>query len=102
VASRRFLEDLLLHINVVTLELPPLRDRKDDIPALVEHFLKVHAGNKEPKVLEAKAMEILIKYDWPGNVRELESIIERAAVLSRETSIRLHDLTASLEGGTSS
>ena len=93
---------MLLHINIVTLDLPLLRDRKDDIPLLVEHFLKVHAGTKEPKHLDEKAIEVLMKYDWPGNIRELENIIERAAVLSRETTVRAADLAASLVGGTSS
>ena len=102
VFAKRFREDLLLHINIVTLDLPLLRDRKDDIPLLVEHFLKVHAGTKEPKHLDEKAIEVLMKYDWPGNIRELENIIERAAVLSRETTVRAADLAASLVGGTSS
>ena len=102
VAEEWFREDLLLHINVVTLELPLLRDRKDDIPILVEHFLKVHAGNKEPKHLDEKALHLLMNYDWPGNIRELENIIERAAVLSRETIIHAADLAVPLAMGSSS
>lgn len=102
VAEEWFREDLLLQINVVTLELPLLRDRKDDIPLLVEHFLKVHAGKKEPKHLDNKALQILMNYDWPGNIRELENIIERAAVLSRETTIHVNDLSVSLVAGATS
>jgi two-component system NtrC family response regulator len=102
VAAKRFREDLLLHINVVTLELPLLRDRKDDIPILVEQFLKVHAGNKEPKRLEAKAADVLMKYDWPGNIRELENVIERAAVLSGGDTIIASDLAMPLNPGASS
>ena len=102
VVAKRFLEDLLLHIDIVTLELPALRDRKDDIPLLAEHFLRVHAGNKEPKHLDEKAIELLMKYDWPGNIRELENVIERAAVLSRATTIHAGDLARPLESGASS
>ncbi len=101
VVAKRFRGDLLLHVNVVTLELPALRDRKDDIPLLVEHFLKVHAGNKEPKHLDEKAIELLMKYDWPGNIWELKNVIERAAVLSRATTIRARDLAMSLAPGAS-
>jgi two-component system response regulator AtoC len=102
VGAKRFREDLLLHINIVTLELPMLRDRKDDIPLLAEHFLKVHAGNKEPKHLDERATEILMMYDWPGNIRELENIVERAVVLSRGTTIHAADLAVSLATGSSS
>ena len=102
VLEKRFREDLLLHINVVTLDLPLLRNRRDDIPLLVEHFLKEHAGNKEPKHLDEAAIGVLMKYDWPGNIRELENIIERAAVLSRETTIHPADLAVPLAMGSSS
>jgi DNA-binding NtrC family response regulator len=96
VAAKRFREDLLLHLNIVTLDLPLLRDRKDDIPLLVDHFLKVYAGNKEPKHLDEKAIEVLMKYDWPGNIRELANIVERVAVLSRGTTIHAEDLAMPL------
>lgn len=101
VEAKRFRQDLLLHINIVTLELPLLRDRKDDIPMLVEHFLKVHARNEEPKQLERQALEMLMNYDWPGNIRELENVIERAAVLSRGTTISAGDLAMPLAPGRS-
>jgi two-component system, NtrC family, response regulator AtoC len=92
----RFREDLLYRINVVTVLLPSLRDRKDDIPLLVEHFLKGHAGQGEPKRLDGKALELLMKYDWPGNIRELENVIERAAVLSQDNMIYVDDLALPL------
>ena len=102
VVAKRFREDLLLHVNAVTLELPALRDRKDDIPLLVDHFLKAHAGNKEPKHLDERAIEVLMKYEWPGNIRELENVIERAAVLSREPTIHADGLAVPLVAGASS
>ena len=92
VAEGRFREDLLYRLNVITLRLPSLRERKEDIPLLVEHFLKGHAGAKEPKTIDEKALEILMKYDWPGNVRELENVVERAAVLSPDSVIHVDDL----------
>jgi two-component system, NtrC family, response regulator AtoC len=95
-AAGRFREDLLYRINVVTVGLPSLRDRKDDIPLLVEHFLKGHAGKGEPKRLDARALELLMKYDWPGNIRELENVIERAAVLSQDNMICIDDLALPL------
>jgi DNA-binding NtrC family response regulator len=101
VAGKRFREDLFLHVKVVTLELPLLRDRKDDIPILVEQFLKVHAGNKEPKRLDDKAAEVLMNYDWPGNIRELENVIQRAAVLSSGDTIHASDLAMPLAPGAS-
>jgi two-component system response regulator HydG len=86
----------LYRINVVTVALPSLRDMKDYIPLLVEQFLKSHSGRGEPKRLEAKALELLMKYDWPGNIRELENVIERAAVLSQDSMICVDDLALPL------
>ena len=91
-AERRFREDLLFRLNVITIFLPPLRDRKDDIPMLIDHFLKAKAGTKQPKRLDDHALEVLMKYDWPGNIRELENVIERAAVLSQDDTICADDL----------
>jgi DNA-binding NtrC family response regulator len=92
VGAGRFREDLLYRLNVITLNLPSLRERKEDIPILVEHFLKKHFRTKGSKRLDEKAQELLMKYDWPGNVRELENVIERAAILSRDEVIRMDDL----------
>ncbi len=92
VAAGRFREDLLYRLNVITLNLPALRERKQDIPVLVDYFLKKHFRFKEPKRLDEKALELLVKYDWPGNVRELENVIERAAVLSQDDIVHINDL----------
>ena len=80
----RFREDLFYRLNVVNVVLPPLRDRKDDIPLLMQHFLEKYGEeNRKPDLeLVPDALDILMSYDWPGNVRELENVIERAVVLS--------------------
>jgi two-component system NtrC family response regulator len=84
VADGRFQEDLFYRLNVIPIELPPLRDRRDDIPALVEHFVRKHAQRTGRRVerIEDGVLLALQQYDWPGNVRELENAIERAVVLS--------------------
>ncbi|HEX4348422.1 MAG TPA: sigma 54-interacting transcriptional regulator, partial [Vicinamibacterales bacterium] len=84
IARGNFREDLFYRLNVIPIELPPLRERRDDIPALVDHFVKKHAqrtGRRIERVDESVLAE-LQQYDWPGNVRELENTIERAVVLS--------------------
>jgi len=80
----RFREDLYYRLHVITVELPPLRERKDDIPLLVQHFLDKYGreNNKPGLELTPEALALLMEYDWPGNVRELENVIERAVVLS--------------------
>ena len=92
VGTGQFREDLLYRLNVITLSLPPLHERKDDIPLLVDHFLKKKFPLREPKRMEDRALEVLMKYDWPGNVRELENVVERAAILSQDEQIRVDDL----------
>jgi two-component system response regulator AtoC len=81
----RFREDLYYRLNVIHIDMPPLRDRKEDIPLLVEHFLVKyrHAPGEIPTTISEDALNRLVEYDWPGNVRELENAIERAVVLSR-------------------
>ncbi len=84
VAEGRFLDDLFFRLNVIPLQLPPLRDRKEDIPALVDHFVQKHAqraGKRVDRVDEA-FLASLADYNWPGNIRELENTIERAVVLA--------------------
>jgi DNA-binding NtrC family response regulator len=84
VKDGRFREDLFYRLNVISLELPPLRSRKEDIPLLVQHYLKFYAeenGFSTPD-LTAEGLRILMEYEWPGNVRELENVIERCVVLS--------------------
>ena len=84
VAEGRFQEDLFYRLNVIPIHLPPLRERRDDIPVLVEHFLRKHAQRTGRRVdrIDDAALAALQQYDWPGNVRELENTIERAVVLS--------------------
>src|SRR3954465_5658871 len=79
----KFREDLFYRLHVISIQLPPLRDRKDDIPLLVHHFLqKYGAENRKALELTPEAVDLLGQYDWPGNVRELENVIERAVVLA--------------------
>ena len=81
----RFREDLYYRLNVVTVEVPPLRQRREDIPLLADFFLK-HYGEKNRRHIKGftpRATDLLMRYDWPGNVRELENIIERAVIMSR-------------------
>ncbi len=92
VSEGRFRTDLFYRLNVIPLRLPPLRQRVDDIPLLVEHFLKRTAGGETPKGITSDAMEILCRYDWPGNVRELENVISRAVILNESGEIRPQDL----------
>ena len=86
IEEEAFREDLYYRLSVVPLRLPPLRDRREDVPFLVDHFLTKHSPNRKMQVAP-DAMERLVAYDWPGNVRELENAIERAVVLSEETMI---------------
>lgn len=89
VREGRFREDLYYRLNVISIFLPPLRDRQDDIPLLVEHFLQKHrfqAGTGPAKITPG-AIQMLMEYNWPGNVRELENLIERSVVLAQGTVI---------------
>jgi two-component system nitrogen regulation response regulator GlnG len=92
VALRTFREDLFYRLNVVTIHLPPLRDRREDIPALVTHFLAAFAREQHaaPKVFSPDALGLMATYRWPGNVRELENVVKRAAALT-PTSLVLPD-----------
>jgi len=86
VREGRFREDLFHRLNVISLHLPPLRDRKEDIPLLIDRFLKQYCEEnaKPPRHFTVGAMKLLIDYDWPGNVRELENVVERAVVLANQ------------------
>lgn len=86
VQQGRFREDLYYRLNVVTIIIPPLRERKDDIPFLVDHFINKYGKDKNYKITD-EALDLILQYDWPGNVRELENTIERAIVISREAII---------------
>ncbi len=85
IAQRTFRKDLFYRLNVIKIELPPLRQRKDDIPLLVKHFIEIYGreNGKEVEGVSEDVYEILDAYDWPGNVRELENLVERGVVFSR-------------------
>jgi transcriptional regulator with GAF, ATPase, and Fis domain len=80
VRDRAFREDLYYRLNVVPVNVPPLRGRRDDIPLLADHFVRKvsRERNREVRGVSAGALEVLTRYDWPGNVRELENVIHRA------------------------
>jgi DNA-binding NtrC family response regulator len=101
VEEGKFREDLYYRLNVINIELPPLRDRKDDIPLLVEHFFTKYCRENEKFLnsekfsvlsFEPEAVQILMEHTWPGNVRELENVVERAVVLANSTSVPAHVL----------
>jgi DNA-binding NtrC family response regulator len=100
VREGKFREDLFYRLNVIAIELPPLRSRREDIPALAQHFLKFYSdeNNLSPRALTPEAMRALVDYDWPGNVRELENVIERGVVLSSGGSIGADLLPGHLTG----
>ncbi|MFC1534963.1 sigma 54-interacting transcriptional regulator, partial [Thermodesulfobacteriota bacterium] len=90
----RFREDLFYRLNVVNLRMPPIRERKEDIPLLAQHFLQVFSGKNQKKIkgFTPQAMDRLLKYEWPGNVRELMNTIERGVVLTRTDYLKEEDL----------
>ena len=94
----RFREDLYYRVNVVAINLPPLKDRPADIPLLAEHFLRMFSSvhSREKLGIHERAMEFLQRYAWPGNIRELENVMERAVLLSKGTYIITDDLPAAL------
>jgi two-component system response regulator AtoC len=98
VTTGRFRSDLYYRVNVVGIRLPPLRERREDIPILVDHFLQSHARRLgiEPRPLAVRARELLNDYSWPGNVRELANVIERALVLATGDTIEAAALPDSL------
>jgi len=100
VREGRFREDLFYRLNVISIELPPLRLRREDIPLLVDFFLKKYAeeNNRPVRHITPEALRPLMSYSWPGNVRELENVIERAVVLSSGTEITLDLLPDNLLG----
>jgi len=108
VDQHKFRDDLFYRLNVINIHMPPLRERKDDVPPLVEHFLAKHrySATAQPARISEEALKRLMEYEWPGNVRELENVVERAVVLSRGqiiTSRELpfgdHDTEREEEGG---
>src|SRR5947208_16256187 len=102
VRDKRFREDLFYRLNVITIKVPPLRERHEDIPVLAEHFLKLYAA-KNNRLLEGfskEAMRRIEAYSWPGNVRELENVVERAVVLARGSPVEVTDLPDNVGGAT--
>ena len=102
VREGRFREDLFYRLNVICLELPPLRSRREDVPLLAAHFLKFYAeeNGTEDRSLSPEAMRIIMDYEWPGNVRELENAMERGVVLSTSRTISPDLLPTQLTGST--
>lgn len=98
VKKKMFREDLYYRLNVINIEIPPLRDRKEDIPLLAHHFLDVYSkkNNRAITGITKDTMSILQEHNWPGNVRELENTIERAVILTKETTITPSDLPSDL------
>jgi len=98
VETGKFRADLFYRLNVIPIHIPPLRERKDDISLLVEHFLKIYSqGSGKPmKTVSPEAFDILMRYDWPGNVRELENALERAVILQEGRIIMPEDLPEKL------
>src|SRR5207237_245771 len=94
VQQQKLRHDLVSRLHVINIHMPPLRDRKEDIPALVEHFLAKHrySATAQPAAISEEALKRLMEYDWPGNVRELENVVERAVVLSRGQIITSREL----------
>jgi DNA-binding NtrC family response regulator len=93
VEERLFRPDLYYRLNVFTIDIPPLRARREDIPVLVDHFIRKFAGqmNRPPQRISPKAIELLMGYAWPGNVRELENAMERALLMNRDLELRPED-----------
>jgi DNA-binding NtrC family response regulator len=100
IASGRFREDLYYRLNVVPVHLPPLRERRDDIPLLVEHFRQKYNARLKKNVerIEDDALLALSGYSWPGNIRELENVLERTILFAEQPVIRASDLPPSLRG----
>jgi DNA-binding NtrC family response regulator len=102
VAEGRFRADLYYRLNVIPIKLPPLRQRRDDIPLMVDHFLKRNAAaGNSTKTVAKEALDLLMKYDWPGNVRELENVLERAMILDEGGTIGPEDLPDMIRFGES-
>ena len=95
----RFREDLFYRLNVIPIHLPPVRERKEDIPALANHFLSLYRekNKKEIKEISPKALDLLIRHDWPGNIRELENCLERAVIVARGELIAPADLPPAIQ-----
>lgn len=96
ISRREFREDLFYRLNVFPISLPPLRERRGDIPLLLNHFLELHAKNtgKHPKKFSETALKVLMEYDWPGNIRELQNLVERLFTITKNSAIQLKDISS--------
>ncbi|UCE41747.1 MAG: sigma-54-dependent Fis family transcriptional regulator [Candidatus Aminicenantes bacterium] len=94
IKEKKFRPDLFFRLNVIKIELPPLRDRKEDIPLLVKHFLDIYSEENQKEIIgiSEEVMEVFVNYEWPGNIRELENLIERAVVLTKTKQITRNNL----------
>ena len=103
VDAGRFREDLYYRLNVIHLDVPPLRERKDDIPLLISHFLEMYNERNNRKVsgFSHRAKTAMLAYDWPGNIRELGNCVESTVVLASQTIIELDDLPAVVRNASS-
>jgi DNA-binding NtrC family response regulator len=95
--ASRFREDLFYRLNVVSIELPPLRERREDVPLLVEHFLAHRQCAGVRCTIDPDALQALVNYAWPGNIRELANVLERAQILAEENHITLDDLPETVQ-----
>jgi two-component system response regulator HydG len=97
-AARRFREDLYYRLNVISIHLPPLRERTGDIPLLIGHFIKEYSKETGRRIdgITQDCLEAMTTYPWPGNVRELENIVEQLVVMAREPLLRKEDLPATI------
>jgi DNA-binding NtrC family response regulator len=100
VRERRFREDLYFRLNVLPIHIPPLREHREDIPLLMDHFINLSTTklHKDVERFSDDAMDLLINYSWPGNVRELENVVQRAVVLAKERVIQEWSLPPEIRG----
>ncbi len=104
VKKGNFREDLFYRLNVVPINLPPLRERKEDIPLLVDHFLHIYneKNNRHLKGFHPRALDAMMRYSWPGNIRELENVVERAVILTMDEYVSFSELPESISGESAS
>src|SRR5450756_2407596 len=95
VAAGRFRQDLLFRLNTVEIRLPPLRERREDIPLLAAHFLRVHSQHYRKRLTgyEPPALQLLVEHNWPGNVRELDHAVERGVLMAQGQTLRYSDFS---------
>ena len=104
VKKGNFREDLFYRLNVVPINLPPLRERKEDIPLLIDHFLQIYneKNNRRLKGFHPRALDAMMRYSWPGNIRELENVVERAVILTMDEYVSFSELPESISGESAS